>query len=73
MAVSGDDGKFKIENLPEGEWTFQLWQEKAGYLSKVKQNGKNTSWRFGRVKLKIASGKTTDLGEIRVPPSAFKK
>ena len=35
MAVSDDNGKLEIKNLPAGEWSFQIWQEKAGYLREV--------------------------------------
>lgn len=30
FAVSGDDGSFKIENLPAGEYTIEAWHEKYG-------------------------------------------
>jgi plastocyanin len=30
FAVSGDDGKFVIENLPPGTYTLGVWQEKLG-------------------------------------------
>lgn len=71
MAVSDANGKFTIENLPEGEWTFQVWHEKAGYIDSVIIDGKKTSWSKGRVEQKITSG-DNDLGEIKVPASVFK-
>jgi plastocyanin len=30
FAVSGDDGKFEIKNLPPGKYTLGVWQEKLG-------------------------------------------
>jgi len=30
FAVSGEDGKFAIRNLPDGDYTLQAWQEKYG-------------------------------------------
>lgn len=31
-AVSDKDGKFKIENLPEGDHEFRVWHERVGYV-----------------------------------------
>ncbi len=30
FAVTGEDGTFKIENLPAGKYTIEVWQEKYG-------------------------------------------
>lgn len=70
-AVSDDDGNLVIKNLPVGEWTFQVWQEKAGYVSDVKVDGKKTSWSKGRVDVKIAAGEN-DLGDVAITADAFK-
>lgn len=32
--LTAKDGKFKIEGLPEGEYTFRIWHARAGYLEK---------------------------------------
>jgi hypothetical protein len=29
-AVTGADGKFKLENLPPGNYVIEAWQEKLG-------------------------------------------
>lgn len=34
FAVSGEDGTFKIENLPSGKHKFRIWHEKAGFLDR---------------------------------------
>jgi len=71
MAVTDKDGKFKIENLPEGEYTFQVWHEAGGYVDKVKIGGKNTKWTKGRFEQKIAEG-DNDLGELVVDIATLK-
>jgi hypothetical protein len=65
-AVSGDDGKFEIKNLPVGtELEFQAWQEKKGDLDKATINGKDAGWTKGRFKMTIKPG-DNDLGDIKV-------
>jgi hypothetical protein len=71
MAVTDENGKFAIENLPEGEWEFQVWHEKAGYIDGVTVDGKKTKWSKGRFEHKVKAGEN-DLGEIKVPMAAFK-
>ncbi|MFO1022614.1 MAG: carboxypeptidase regulatory-like domain-containing protein [Planctomycetales bacterium] len=33
-AVTDEDGKFKIEGLPEGKHEFMIWQEKPGFINR---------------------------------------
>ncbi len=70
MAVSDTEGRFEIKNIPAGKWTFQFWQERAGYLDQVKMAGKSQSWRRGRLEIDI-SAETTDLGPIELAPEIF--
>jgi hypothetical protein len=72
MAVTDKDGKFEIKNLPVGEWTFQFWHEKPGYVQDVvlKKGGKQ-KWKRGRLEVKIDDD-GEDLGVIEVPASVFK-
>lgn len=71
MAVTDENGEFEIKNIPEGNWTFQFRQEKAGYLDKVSLNGKNVAWKRGRVELNIKDKATLNLGDIKIAPEAF--
>ena len=73
FAVSGKDGGFEIQNLPAGSWTFQVWHEKARFVTEVQRNGQPASWSKGRFTIEIAPDGTADLGEIRVAPSLFGK
>jgi len=71
-AVSNEDGTFEITGLPEGEeLEFQVWQEKAGYLSDVTADGYADGWSRGRFEITFEEGQEVDLGEIKVSPEAF--
>ncbi|MEX0586487.1 MAG: hypothetical protein WD176_07580 [Pirellulales bacterium] len=65
MAASAADGSFKIDNIPAGTQTFQLWQESLGYLRTVSIDGKPVTGatRRGFQKITIKPGKT-DIGKI---------
>jgi len=63
MAVTDENGRFQIDNLPVGEWTFQFWHEKAGYVRDVTIDESEVSWSRGRVTLNIGSGHN-DLGTV---------
>jgi hypothetical protein len=71
MAVTDADGKFTIENLPEGKWEFRVWQEKVGYIQNVVVGGKKEKWDKGRLEVTVKGG-DVDLGEIKVPAATFK-
>lgn len=64
MAVTDDDGKFTIENLPAGNLTLQFWHEKCGYVDTVVVGGKKEGWKKGRVDLTVKNGGTLELGDI---------
>ncbi len=66
MAVSAEDGTFRIANLPAGKHTFQFWQEVPKFLKDVKLS-EGTLDRRGRIELDIPAGGTLDLGEIKIP------
>ncbi|MGE0759492.1 MAG: hypothetical protein AB7F89_04545 [Pirellulaceae bacterium] len=72
VGVSDENGNVTIKNLPAGSWTFQVWQEAAGYVTEANQGGKPAKWERGRVKLTIKSG-ANDLGEIKLQPAIFQK
>ena len=70
MAVSDEDGKLEIKNLPVGKWSFQVWQEKAGYVDRVTIEGQQVEWARGRLEVEIKPG-TNDLGKVILPPALF--
>jgi hypothetical protein len=56
--VSGPDGSFTLPNLPPGDWDFQVWHERAGFV---------TAWPKGQFKKTIAAGDNV-LGTIQLKP-----
>jgi hypothetical protein len=72
FAVSDDKGHFVIDKVPAGEEVeFQLWQEVAGGPQNALVIAGVTDNR-GRIVKKLEDGQTLDLGEIKIPLSAFK-
>ena len=73
FSISAEDGTFEIKGLPVGkELEFQVWQEKSGFVTAVKVDGKATPWERGRFKQKLKAGEN-DLGEIKVAAKNFAK
>lgn len=70
FAVTDESGRFEIKNLPVGEWTFQLWHERAGYIAEGKRGDKIESCPKGRLTMKIAPGRN-DLSELHLSPKLF--
>ena len=72
MAVTDEDGKFTIKNLPAGKWTFQFRHPKGGYVREVTVNNKTEKWSKGRTELTIKPG-INDLGDIVIPAATAAK
>ena len=70
VAITDSNGKFKIENLPPGDWQFQFWHQKAGYLKEIEIKGYKVS-RKGVIEATIKAGETLDLGKLDFPAEAF--
>lgn len=58
VAITDEDGKFTINNIPAGTHKFRVWHEKAGWLEQgltvVIQPGKTTTKRLTYKKAKFA-------------------
>jgi len=52
-AISDEEGKFTIADLPAGEHELAIWHEGQGYVQR-------------KYKVTVVAGKTTDLGVIKV-------
>jgi hypothetical protein len=65
FAVSDEAGEFQIENLPPGNWEFQVWHERNGNLE-------TADWKRGRFSLEIKPG-VNHMGFIKFDPKLFEK
>jgi hypothetical protein len=65
FAVSKPDGTFEMYGLPIGQFEFQVWHEKPGFVS-------TDDWPKGRFTMEIKPG-DNDLGTIKLDPKVFKK
>ena len=72
VAITDEDGRFEIKNVPAGEWTFRFWHERPGYLPGASHNGKESPLSKGSWKLTVAAAETLDLGELSVAPDQLK-
>ncbi len=70
FAVTDKDGKFVIKNVPAGEWTFQVWHEKVGYVDQVTKEGSTEKWKKGRVEVKVTAD-GVDLGTCEIDAASF--
>lgn len=60
------EGKFRIENIPAGKWTFQFWHQRPGMLKDLKRGDQPVTGRRGELEVTIEDGKATDLGELSI-------
>jgi plastocyanin len=76
-AVTAPDGSFEIANLPAGEeLEIQVWHESSvnpSGLVITTPEAKELNWNNkGRFTITVPENETRDLGEIKVPATAFK-
>ncbi len=72
VAISAADGTFTIENIPAGEWKFQFWHKKGGYLRKLEVEGYDVG-RRGEIEVTIADGETLELGNMTIDAGELDK
>ncbi len=72
VAISDEAGKFTIENVPAGDWKFQFWHKKAGYLKTIEVKDYEVS-RRGTIETTIKNGETLDLGTLTLPGASLNK
>lgn len=64
-AVSDDQGRFELKNLPAEELEFTVWHENSGWLEA------RPDWKKGKFTLQIKP-EGNDLGAIKVPAKLFR-
>lgn len=72
VAITDANGKFEIKNIPPGEWKFQFWHKKGGYLKTIEVKDYKID-RRGSTEVKIEADKVVDLGTINLPGDALNK
>jgi hypothetical protein len=70
MAVTDEDGKFELKNLPAGKLYIKVWQEKAGWIKEVLVDGKKEEWSKGRYQVTMKAGKDQQHAYV-LDPSLF--
>ena len=73
VAITDENGNFEIKNMPEGEWKFQFWHERVGYMANLEKDGKPLmEGRPVTFTVAITNGETVDLGELKIAADALK-
>jgi hypothetical protein len=75
FAVTGEDGSFKLENLPAAaglKLEFRVWHESSGFIETVSLNGQPANWKKGRFELELAPD-ASDTLEVEIDASVFNK
>ena len=71
-AATDEDGRFEIAHVPQGKWSFRLWHERPGYIRELKRDGNVYKLKAGMWELDV-TGKTLDLGDLRVSAAIFEE
>ncbi|MEZ6130824.1 MAG: hypothetical protein R3C59_19310 [Planctomycetaceae bacterium] len=64
-AVTDQDGRFSIADVPQGTWEFRTWHERPGYLPEVTLDGKRTELNRGTLELTLSTPEH-DLGRVTI-------
>ncbi len=65
-AITDAEGNFRIENIPAGEWTFQFWHKRSGFMKTLQRDGKPFLGRRGEFQVTIEPDGTVELGELLI-------
>lgn len=80
MTITDENGKFKIDKLPEGEHDFLFWQERCGWLYTKKDDDGNRiwqkKWKGGnwvgkKCTVTVKDGKTNKFPAVEFPLAWF--
>ena len=68
VAISSEDGTFRLENIPAGTWEFQFWHKTTANMRGLVVEGYEVG-RKGVIEVTITDGETLDLGDITIDGS----
>jgi plastocyanin len=63
FAITRDDGSFEIKGVPAGPQKLIVWQEKVGYVTEGRNQGKAVT---------VKAGETVDIGDVVLDPTKVK-
>lgn len=69
-AITDQQGKFTIKDLPAGEHEFRVWHERTGYIKKGFRGVEASRRGF---KVMVKKGKTTKVETVHVPVERFQQ
>ncbi len=69
-AVSDEEGRFTIKNLPVGTWEFNAWHSQVSSIGKVFLDSKPVEWTRGSFSFTIHSGHNS-IGTVEIPSESF--
>lgn len=72
VAITDEDGRFEIPNVPFGDWEFRMWHERPGYLNDVTIDGTAQTLKRGTVKVSV-NGADNKVGQIEVMAKHFEE
>ena len=72
-AVTDDQGRFEMPNVPAGSWRIRVWHERPGNLTEMQQNGQPQALEKGALTLTIPAGGELDLGDLKLKASQLKR
>lgn len=72
VAVTDQDGRFEIPNVPYGDWEFRMWHERPGYLNEISIDGAMQTLKRGTLAISVDTA-AVDVGHIQVKADRFAK
>ena len=73
VAITDADGKFEIQDIPAGEWTFKFWHERSGFLHSLQNTSGPLALQKGAIVLNVIEGEELDLGELSANEIQFQR
>lgn len=70
VAVTDEDGRFEIPNVPFGDWEFRMWHERPGYLNQIAIDGAAKTLKRGTLEISI-NQPSVKVGQVQVNADLF--